>query len=558
MKQPAHSDTKVFRFFTRIRMFMFPLAHAQKTKNSRDTVTKKHARLGWLFKRGAGYQGPPPTASEKRPSNLSAEALLSKSGGSPTTTPKMKITNMLQGSAEKRRYFMLVTTRARTARQEGVSTGGPMAELRYYEKGRPESAKVKPKGSIILTADMQSHLEDNSILLITSTRVFYLRPDVPLDQASSAKARTSSSQWHNAIHFALSGLRAWELQGAAGKDSTPHPMGDRRSIRAVDLTAVKSSTGASTSPNAAKKEARKSKRAQGKNPLFEANGENILDFCELWALHGIEAYDRIVSHFGPVQTDLTRMRDHFASRLAQIKSEVSVLDESMTYSKEIVVKEQKTIGEVQRELHRTGQRQTLALRELSSTIETIILPALDKLLKMISDDLEKVVQLHANATTYVDLAKRALFEVSEKVDKLLEQQNANPAVSFEQEINDARQGRRDASQTLIITETKHAESISKAMKQLEELERKRLAGAIELLKMASEAETRCMTRLAQESNDDSILVLALNQIDPPKDIRASFHLLKQRAEKARPTGRHRRKNSLMGRVDLQSLSLEEA
>jgi len=382
------------------------------------------------------------------------------------------------------------------------------------------------------------------MLLTTTSRVFYLRPDVPVDQAASAKARTSLSQWLNAIEFALSGLRSWELEGAAGKRSNPHPMGDRRSLRAVDLD-----------PDRLKKEQRKSKRGDI-NPMFQ--GKDVLDFCELWALHGIEAYDRVVAHFGPVQTDLARLHDHLASRSAQTKAELAVLDESTTHSKEIVVKEQKTIGDVQRELHRTGQRQTLSLREFATTLDTQLVPAVDKLLSTIRARLEKVVEMHTTARSYVELAKRNLSEAADKVDKLIEQQNANMAANLEEEINAARQERRDASQTLIITETKHAESISKAMKQLEELERERLKGSVEVFQQISDAESRLLSRVMNESSDDSILATALTQLDPPKDIRASFQLLKQRAEKARPTGRHRKKNSLMNATDFLSLSLEES
>ena len=137
-------------------------------------------------------------------------------------------------------------------------------------------------------------------------------------------------------------------------------------------------------------------------------------------------------------------------------------------------------------------------------------------------------------------------------------QAVNPSASFEQEINDARQARRDASQTLIITETKHAESISKAMTQLEDLEKTRLQSLFAILTAAGEVEQRLVSRLAQECTAESIVGMTLDQIDPPKDIRASFQLLKKQAEKSRGTGRHRKKNSLMNRTDFQALSLEEA
>jgi hypothetical protein len=212
------------------------------------------------------------------------------------------------------------------------------------------------------------------------------------------------------VQFALNGLRAWELQGAM-HGSTPHPMGDRRSLRVLHAAAAAAAGG--EVPGAA----RRSKR-NNLNPLAEM-GAVPIDFCELWALHGIEAYDRVVNHFGPVQTDLARLKDHFVSRVAQTKAELAAIDDAATHSKEIVVKEQKTIGDVQRELHRTAQRQTLALREYVGNVEAQILSPIDESSQTIAAKLENVVQQHANAATYVDGAKRALVEASEKVDRVL-------------------------------------------------------------------------------------------------------------------------------------------
>jgi len=527
---------------------------------------------GWLWKRGAGFRnGVPVEGSMYASANSSAEedVPVSRRGSvhRMATTPST-MTSFFFGKDERKRYFLLLTTQAGGGRQAGKE--GPKAELRYF-KTRPEttSDRANPKGSIILTADMDVSAEDNVILIFSPGRTYYLRQDVP--EAQSAKAKTLTSQWINAIRFALSGLRAYELQGAVGAGVQPHPLQDHRSFRITGLI-----SGLNEERLAARKSFSGPKLLDG---ISEDNADGLaMDFCpfaDLWHVEGIEAYDRVVAHFGPALTDLNRLMDHFEARVLQIDHELGILDNELGHASDVIVKEQKSIGEVMRELHRTSQRHASALREASKDFKSRVIEPIDETIKDIGMKLENIVTKHSHAAKYVEGAKKALVEAMDKVEKLQEmldlalnvQMNGEPQrqrlrrksegppadpVKLENDLNEARQARRDASQTLVTTETKHAETISRAMDELYKLERLRLEKLYSFMEAASDVEQRLAQKLSSEAG---ALETSLENIDPSRDIRSTFARLKASAEKKR--GKVRRKNSLYNRVDFTKLVVDD-
>jgi hypothetical protein len=314
--------------------------------------------------------------------------------------------------------------------------------------------------------------------------------------------------------------------------------------------------------------------------ISEDNSDNLaMDVCpfaDLWHVEGIEAYDRVVAHFGPALTDFSRLRDHFSSRIAQIDIEIAILDQEMGHAADVVVKEQRTIADAMKELHRSSQRHSSALREASKDLTKRVIALIDSGTREIATKLESIVARHSTAASYVEGAKKALVEAMEKVEKLqeslelaiasqaggdsqrsapsrnmLRRRSEGPApdpARVQNDLNEARQARRDASQTLVTTETKHAESISKAMDELYKLETLRLDRLVTVLETAGDIEQR----LTQKLNDESGSVEAsLEQIDAARDIRSSFARLKANAEKNRE--KPRRKNSLFNRVDFTKL-----
>jgi len=530
---------------------------------------------GWLMKRGAGFKAggqeglPFGSGGSSIEEDVPPSASRRGSAKAATTGP-MSMTSLFYGKEEKRRYFMLLTTPAASGRRALDSTEGPKAELRYYKK-RPETEqeRASPKGSIILTADMDVSLEDNSILVHAPNRTYYLRPDALDGQA--AKAKTSAAQWINAIRFALSGLRAHELQGAVGAGLNPHPMQDVRAMRIISLRPGAKLPGLSESNGSVGK--------AGGIPDGNADGliGYICPFIELWHAEGIEAYERIVAHFGPAFTDMSRLRDHFQSRITQVDLELAILDQEMGHSAEVVVKEQRTIADVMKELHRTSQRHSSALREASKDFNKRVIVLIDSSTKELSSKLESIVERHSVAATYVEGAKKVLMESIEKVEKLQEaldlalagqqspeqtqrstttrmlrrKSDAPPPdpAKIESDLNDARQARRDASQLLVTTETKHAEAISKAMEELYKLEKLRLERLVMILEAGSDVEQRLVEKLNLEAG---ALEESLDSINAANDIRSTFARLKANAEKTRV--KPRRKNSLFNRVDFSKLT----
>ena len=565
---------------------------------------------GWLFKRGAGYSptnkgskreagassfagapvdadsddDAPPTSTGAGPGAATASAGNSppKSGNSSSGGILGRsgsiLASMLQGSKERRRYFMLVTTSARNRTTKEGPTA-PKAELRYYVKGRPENAATtKPKGVIVLTADMKVETHESQILLVTEERTFYLRPDVPQDQSNSAKARTTASQWVSAIKFALQGLRAWELAGAEG--SAPHPMQDRRSVRIADLPLAAMQLPA---PGTEASEHRNARRSfHGENPPPGTDSP----FLDLWASFGIQGYNAAVAYFGPVQTDLVRFVGHFASRLNQVKAELAVFEKQSEQSLEVVVKEQNSVADAMRELLKSMNRQAIARKEFLKNLQKDVVDPLKFESGTLAAKLDAVVQEHQAAANYVEGARKVASEAEEKetylqdllaaVIKAKETGGPMPLVpasapyavgsggdapeprsgrrrsdaappdpaKLEDDLNAARQARRDAAQVLMVMETKAAQSISQAMRSLEALEKNRIETMTRVARHAAQLEMELATTLLA---DAPTVDTVFEEVDASKDVRATFFKLKAAAEKARPHGRGRRHNSLISR-----------
>lgn len=592
---------------------------------------------GWLLKRGEGYV--PDSSANNAFSVASSTSSFSAEGdndGSATVSspsqkfnslsPSIKMAAVSVASAaknalfnlgkdEKRRYFMLVTTASFTTPMPGgtIKKEPPKAVLKYYSKGKPSSLEtVKPKGEVILAADTKIELNGIVLVIKTQQRTYYVRPDVSESNSGSAHAKTSVSQWKNAIDFAIQGLKTYEISNSYQNHLGHHPMHDRRSLRGFTL-------GTMTSPSNLNFERKRidgraisgpgkamSPRASSRtNVEHEATGA----FAELWATNGIDAYNDLVGYFGPVQIDIQRLREHYASRIRQIRNDHLVLEEANSRSNEFVAKEQRTMRHAVGAMNLSLLLQKKHLMDFPARYEMEILKPLDDLGIAVKVRLETIVSSHSVAVSDIQTKKNELENIVDEIHEINKQlkirasqenETSEPDVNnqekeqkrrasaffrgknkaeetpemLEERLNNLRQGRRDGEAALIESESKNSAALIDAMNQLEILEFQRMQKLKEIMEHAGKLEIEFVdglieattvgyptSRASEVSNISSQtessqpagpppespnkLIETIALIDPPKDIKATFYMLKSKAESTRPTGRPRRANSLV-------------
>ncbi|KAH9260283.1 hypothetical protein BASA81_001453 [Batrachochytrium salamandrivorans] len=543
--------------------------------NEEDALEEREARArpakleptivqseGWLmFRRGPGAESAfsvPPSprntvASEDEDAPLSLFA--------PMSQPSSRLGSMvayLKGTDENKRYCVLLTTRATVhSRRKATATDGSAAELRYFrQKPSPPDNFSNPLGVVHLAHNMDVQVQDTTIKLSSPERSYYLRYHDP-SEINPVRAKTSASQWLNALQFAIGGLATVADKRKTGGRFQPIST-------STTPTTIHSSSINHELPVEfeTRRKARKSVGRRGD----ESEGEDgSLDpFVDLWEMYGVNAFDAVVNHFGLVQTDLERLRAHFQSRSAQFAAEAQVLQTQLGNSSEVVVKEQKTVAFAIRELHKTNERTLVMVKEAAREIDREVLDPLTSLLEEISTGLEQIASRYATPVSYMQGAVKLVKEADDRVTRLtnLSSNAVKPLISrrkseaapekLEFDLNEARQAKRDALQNLVAIETKCAEPITEAMIALYKLEQRRFRVMGEILETASDLETTLDTKRAVETP----LERALHSIDAQRDMRSTFAKLKVMGEKTRPGGRMRRKNSAVNRA-INDLLLEE-
>lgn len=385
-------------------------------------------------------------------------------------------------------------------------------------------------------------------------------------------------------------------------------MHDRRSLRGFTLAAV------STSPNTVNFERKRldnrvvsgagkatSPRASSRDHEgHEATGA----FAEIWASNGLEGYNDLIAYFGPVQVDIQLLREHYASRIRQIRTDHLVLEEANSRSNEFVAKEQRTMRHAVAAMNMSLQLQKKHMTGFPEKYEEEILKPLDNLGIAMKVKLEKIVSSHATAVADIQGKKNDLDNIINDIQEInkqlkmkttedgeidpefiAENQKRRTSAFFrtkgkveetpemlEERLNNLRQNRRDAEAALIDSESKNSEAIIDAMNQLEILEFNRIQKLKEIMEHAAKLEVEYMEGLIDatmvgyngidaaglssstplDSSDTSApppsankLLDTIEMIDPPKDIKSTFYMLKSKAESTRPTGRPRRANSLV-------------
>ena len=89
----------------------------------------------------------------------------------------------------------------------------------------------------------------------------------------------------------------------------------------------------------------------------------------LWATYGLDAYNNVVAHSGPISDDIKRLRNYADSRVKGIQTELAVIANNTSNATEVVNKEQMFSAKLLREVHKSGMHEEALLKKAVPPLE---------------------------------------------------------------------------------------------------------------------------------------------------------------------------------------------
>uniref|UniRef100_A0A7S3PMK0 PH domain-containing protein n=1 Tax=Aplanochytrium stocchinoi TaxID=215587 RepID=A0A7S3PMK0_9STRA len=329
---------------------------------------------GFLYKRGAGY--------------IAADARRTQTAIG------------IAGKAEKLRYFCL-------KRKEGSATEPEEAVLLYYS--RKPKGKQSPKGKISLKSGFTVSIKhDVHVELETPARTYYLRPNADLH---SAEARTTAGQWQQVLEMTINKIKEWEKHAKESGLELRSSFSRKTMEKVREVVKKRTLTrGASRREGSLIEEDLFINRP---GRLGNDNGDGT--YGSLWSINGLDGYNALISHFGPVQVDLTRMHTHVKNRVQLLAEQVKVMEEYSKNSSEPVVKVQKTTYNALKSVYKDDQDRLELIDGVFKELNVKVLKPLDQLRNDIKYELDNVVDHYTKYTSRLDRVRKAVLLSSQEV-----------------------------------------------------------------------------------------------------------------------------------------------
>lgn len=145
-----------------------------------------------------------------------------------------------------------------------------------------------------------------------------------------------------------------------------------------------------------------------------------------------EGYNALMANFGPVLTDLERLRTHIECRYAQITEHCSVLEKNRIQVNEPILIVQKTTRAALTAVYNDNRQRLEVIAPVAVQIQSEVLQPLSKLIADIRDELENVVRFYGKYTQKLERTRKAVIlatkEVAEKETQYYEAQQVATSI----------------------------------------------------------------------------------------------------------------------------------
>jgi len=147
--------------------------------------------------------------------------------------------------------------------------------------------------------------------------------------------------------------------------------------------------------------------------LGDDNGDGT--YGSVWSINGLDGYNALIAHFGPVQIDLDRMHSHVKNRVQLLEEQVKVMEDYSKNSAEPVVKLQKSTYYALRALYNDDKSRLDSVDNTRKQLIENILNPLDQLRNDIKSELDSVVTHYRKYTSRLDRVRKAVLLSSQEV-----------------------------------------------------------------------------------------------------------------------------------------------
>lgn len=318
----------------------------------------------------------------------------------------------------------------------------PHCELRYYaDKPTVAVSEARKKGVIVLDpSDTVAVENDSNISVVTKSRTYYLRADVPIEASSGAQARISAGQWLSALEAAIEELRAHRghivearpanANKGGGKSAAAALYQEKGGVPRMDVALQ------DAAPNLQQletpdfiKHMKQDLIAARRSEVDKLKRADPGLYAPMWVTSGLDAYDAILAHFGPVQTDCSRVLAHIELNVEQMLKQLQAFDSQAFVSYDAALREQRTMAVVLDQLHTISEERKGVLTRCCMEMQRDAVRPMRKVMADMSSKLESIVKYHANSSKDV-VSHRKILEASLHHIRWLETKvEDNPAVT---------------------------------------------------------------------------------------------------------------------------------
>ena len=243
-------------------------------------------------------------------------------------------------------------------------------------------------------------------------------------------------------------------------------------------------------------------------------------FAALYATLGIDGFNAVLQHFGPVKTDLGRTLLTYKARLKRAENTIELMKKELSSSsREIAVMGQSSTERALVAAYHSTVVRLEALVEYTEEMRNQVVNPLEQLSMKIEHDLHTIHKSVETQILDLEECKKLIFSAQTDIERA--RQNGV------QNFDALKDNLTKCEIALENMETLNSKPIEQAMAKLESLELYRIQTQKEIVRYAAIAEKNMVEAMAKGTG---LLSEAVKRIDIDRDIRELTHFMEEEME----------------------------
>jgi len=240
-------------------------------------------------------------------------------------------------------------------------------------------------------------------------------------------------------------------------------------------------------------------------------------FSALYATMGLDGFNAVLAHFGPVKTDLDRTIIALRANLDRVTAQMAVLNaELSSSSRDVAVRAQKGLAAAVAANYALALARLDVLTTTAEELQTQVIAPLEAFRHKLQVDLDTIVRQIGEPLAMLKGARRLVDEATADFERV----RLNPASP--QTLDTARQSVIECESALEASENANSRLMEQALSKLESLELLHIETQTSLVRHALKAELNMNDELRRRTKEVAEL---LKGVDVPAQLKLAASLI---------------------------------